>query len=158
MLRRCEFFMKHMVSRSPVVSFPEGIDILAQRIFTYTGAGPYITTIRGMPGIGKSHFGREVVSKLYFQKQGMFIKPHDLEREATQRKKLEYLLLEIDEFDNPYEELIEHRTKDFCGKVPDYRIVIVRDLGRLLDEKLKLSKILGFFDLVVENKDHPDYR
>ncbi|MDO8511194.1 MAG: hypothetical protein Q7S55_03445 [Nanoarchaeota archaeon] len=147
-----------MISGSPVVSFQEGIDALARRIFTYTGTDPYIATIRGMSGIGKSHFGREVVGKLYFKKQGTLTKPHDLEREKQQKGTLDYVLLEIDQFDNSYDELIDLRTRNLCGKVPDYRIFIVRDLGRLLDEKLKLSRILSFFDLVVENKEHPDYR
>lgn len=147
-----------MSSRSPVVSFQEGIDFLAKRIFTYTDTGPYIVTIRGISGVGKSHFGRDVVGKLYFQKQGMFTKPHNLEREVTQRERLEYVLLEIDEFDNPYEELIERRIKDFCGKVPDYRIMLVYELAPLLDKDLALQKMLIFFDLIVENKAHPNYR
>ncbi len=40
----------------------------------------------------------------------------------------------------------------------DYRIVIIRDLGRILDEELKLANILEFFDLVVENKERPNYQ
>src|SRR3989344_4830877 len=112
-----------MVSGSPVVSFQEGIDTLARRIFTYTGTDSYIATIRGMSGIGKSHFGREVVGKLYFKKQGTLTKQHDLEREKKQKGTLDYVLLEIDQFDNPHDELIDLRTRNLCGKVPDYRVV-----------------------------------
>lgn len=133
-----------MISRSPVVSFQEGIDILTQRIFTYTGSAPYIATIRGIPSVGKSHFGREVVGKLYFQKRGTFTKPHNLEREAAQKGVLDYVLLEIDEFDNPYDELIERKTKEFCGKVPDYRIAIIYELAPLLDKTFTLQKIFSF--------------
>ncbi len=146
-----------MISRSPVVSFSEGIDSLTQRILYYSGSAPYITTIRGMPGIGKSHFGREVMGKLYFLKPGTLTKPHNLEREKQQKGDLDYVMLEIDQFDNPYDGVIEQKTKELYGKVPDYRIVIVHDLGRILGEKLKLASILEFFDLVVENKEHPDY-
>ncbi len=147
-----------MLSHSPVVSLTEGIEVVTQRIFTYSGSAPYIVTIRGIPGIGKSHFGREIVGKLYFQKQGTLTKPHDLEREISQKGALEYVLLEIDQFDNPYEEIIERKTKDSCRKVPDYCVLIVYELGRLLDKDITLEKLRSFFDLVVENKEHPDYR
>ena len=66
-------------------------------------------------------------------------------------------MLEIDQFDNPFDGVIEQKTKELYGKVPDYRIVIVHDLGSILDEKLKLARILEFFDLVVENKEHTHY-
>lgn len=144
-----------MVSRSPVVSFSEGIDTLTQRILYYSGSAPYITTIRGMPGIGKSYFCREAMGKLYFLKSGTSTKPHNLEREKQQKGDLDYVLLEIDQFDNPYDKIIEQKTKELYGKVPDYRIVIIHDLGRILSEKLTLANILEFFDLVVENKDIP---
>lgn len=147
-----------MVSHSPVVSFSEGIDVVAQRIFTYAGSVPYVVTIRGISGVGKSHFGREIVGKLYFQKHGTLTKPHDLERELEQKGKLEYVLLEIDEIDNGYGLIIERKTKDLFRKVPDYHIMVVYDLGKMLDEKLTLARILEFFDLIVENKEHPDYR
>ena len=146
-----------MVSRSPVVSFSDGIEVVTQRILTYPGSAPYITTIRGISGVGKSHFGREVLEKLWFSKKGTLTKPHDLEREVSQKRVLEYVLLEIDQFDNGYEEVIAHKVRDSCDKVPDYRIMMVYELGPLLDEKLTLEKMLAFFDLIVENKDHPDY-
>ncbi|MEK6940251.1 MAG: hypothetical protein AABX31_06005 [Nanoarchaeota archaeon] len=74
-----------LLSRSPVVSFQEGVDTVARRIFAYSGSTPYIATIRGIQGVGKSHFGREVVAKMYFQKPGTLTKPHDLEREKQQK-------------------------------------------------------------------------
>ena len=141
-----------------MVSFSEGVEVVSQRVLTYTDAAPYIATIRGMSGIGKSHFGREVVGKLYFQKSGTFTKPHDLGREKSQKGALDYVLLEIDQFDNGYDEVTERKTRDACGKIPDYRVVVVYELGPLLDEKLTLARMLTYFDLVVENKEHPDYR
>ena len=147
-----------MVSRSPVVSFSEGVEAVSQRVLTYTSTAPYIATIRGISGIGKSHFGREVVGKLYFTKQGTLTKPHDLEREKSQKGALDYVLLEIDQYDNAYDEIVERKTRDSFGKVPDYRIAVVHELEPLLDKGLTLQKMLSFFDLVVENKEHPDYR
>lgn len=138
---------------SPVVSFQEGIVVVAKRILSYNSEQPYIATIRGMPQVGKTHFGRGVIEKLYYQKQGTLVKPHDLEREISQ-KKLEYVLLEIDQFDSPYDMLIDTKTKNLYGKVPDTRILVVHDLEPLLGD-LPLDKVLQFFDLVVENDTHP---
>jgi len=146
-----------MVSRSPVVSFSEGIEVVTQRILNYSGEKPFIATVRGISGVGKSHFGREVVGRLYFQKQGTLVKPHDLERELSQKGKLNYLLLEIDEIDNPYEILLERKTKEFCGKIPDYRIAILYELAPLLDSTITWNKLLSFFDLIVENPENPNY-
>ena len=147
-----------MISRSPVVSFQEGIEVVTQRILSYSDSTPYIATIRGMPGIGKSHFGREVIGKLYFKKHGTLTKAHDLELEKQQKGRLDYVLLEIDAIDNAYDEIIGRKTKDSFGKMQDYRIAVVHDLGSILDEKLTLAKILEFFDLVVENKENPSYK
>jgi hypothetical protein len=147
-----------MLQHSRVVSFDEGVDLMARRIFTYMGNDSYLTTIRGVEGVGKTHFGREVIGRLYFQKSGTMVKPHDLEREQRQKGKLDYVLLEVDQFDNPYDELIDLTMKKLCGKVPDYRIMIVHELAPLLDEKVTLSEIFKFFDLIVENKNNPAYR
>ena len=147
-----------MLSRSPIVSFQEGIDIFTQRILYYSGSAPYIATIRGESGIGKSYFGRSVLEKLWFRKNGTLTKPHDLEREISQKGTLDYVLLEIDQFDNDYEQIIEGKVKNLCGKIPDYRMVVVHQLAPLLNSNLTLPRILSFFDLVIENKEHPNYR
>ncbi|MDP3698282.1 MAG: hypothetical protein Q8R47_01710 [Nanoarchaeota archaeon] len=146
------------LSRSPVVSFQEGIDVVARRIFTYSHSAPYIATIRGISGVGKSHFGREVLGKLGFSQRGLFTKPHDLSREQYARDTFKYILLEIDEIDNAYDMIIERKTKDLFCKVPDHRIMVVYDLGRMLDSRITLPRLFSFFDLVVENKKHPNYR
>jgi len=145
-----------MASNSRVVSYQDGVDILTQQVLSFSGQTPYIATIRGTPGIGKSHFGREVLAKLWFLKNGTLIKPHDLERE--QEKTLDYVLLEIDKIDNGYERIIGRHVRDFCGKIPDYRMVIVPELAPLLTSTLTFQRVLSFFDLIVENKEHPNYR
>lgn len=147
-----------MPTRSPVVSFYEGVEVVAARILSYTGPAPYIATIRGMSGIGKSHFGREVLGKVWFSRTGTLTKPHDLERQIRQKEKLDYILLEVDQYDNGCDEIIQRKSRDACGKVPDYRVVILRELASLLDENLTLQKMLGFFDLIVENPENPNYK
>ena len=62
--------------------------------------------------------------------------------------------MEIDQFDSPYDMLIDIKTKHLYGKVPDTRILVVHDLEPLLTD-LSLDDILQFFDLVVENDTHP---
>lgn len=147
-----------MLQHSKVVSLDEGVDLLARRIFTYMGNSPYIATIRGISSVGKSYFGREIVGKLYFQKQGTLVKPNDVAREQQQKGKLDYILLEIDQFDNPYDELIDLKMKKICGKVPDYRIMIVHELAPLLNQNVTLPRMLEFFDLIVENQGNPQYK
>jgi len=147
-----------MLSHSPVVDYREGVDILAKKIRAYEQNAPYIATIRGISGVGKSHFGRGIVEKLWFSKKGTFTKPHNLERELEQKTALEYALLEIDHIDSDYETLIERKTKQLWGIVPDCRVLIVYDLARLLSSDLSLERIFTFFDLVVENKEHPNYK
>lgn len=147
-----------MLSCSPVVDYKQGVEIIANKIRSYEENAPYIATIRGIPGIGKSHFGREVLQTLGFSQHGLFTKPHDLDRDQYTRDTFKYILLEIDEIDNEYQGLIDLELKKLYGKASDNQILVVHQLAPLLDSSLGLEQILKFFDLVVENKEHPSYK
>ena len=147
-----------MLSCSPVVDYKQGVEILANKIRSYEENAPYIATIRGIHGIGKSRFGRDILQTSGFSQRGLLIKPHDLRREQYRRDTFKYILLEIDQIDNAYQDLIDLDVKKFCGKKCDYQVLVVHQLAPLLDSSLSLERILKFFDLVVENKEHPSYR
>ncbi len=147
-----------MLSHSPVVDYREGIDILTSKIRSSEQNAPYVATIRGITGIGKSHFGREVLQTLGYSQRGLFVKPHDLRREQYVQDTFKYILLEIDQIDNEYQDLIDLEVKKRYGTNSDYQILIVHELAPLLGSSLSLEAILKFFDLVVENKEHPHYQ
>ena len=147
-----------MLSRCPVVDYQEGVDLLYHKIESFSGNKPYIVTIRGISGIGKSHFGRDVLQHFGYSRRGLLTKPHDLSREQYARNPLDFLLLEIDWVDNAYQDLIDLTVQKRYGKRCDSQIVLVHQLDPLVDSFQDLEKVLKYFDVVVENMEHPAYK
>lgn len=138
-----------MFSDSFVLNYQEGVDKLAREIFYYRGEGPYIAVIEGVAGIGKTHFGREVVGRILFNKRGKLTKPHDLERDVRQEGILEYYLIENHDADDAVMNL---NAKKFLHKTADKRVLVVSDLAAVLNPpRLTLGMVAGRYGLVVEN-------
>ncbi len=142
------------LNHSPVMDYADAVDFLAGKVFHYGEQRgekkPYIAVVGGFPGIGKTHFCRDIVGKLAFQKKGAVTKPHDLEQCVRQYGKgQDYYLIE--NHDAHYM-LIDNDSKRILGKVPDIRIFMVRQLSGVLNPpELTLEKMLECFNLIVEN-------
>ena len=105
--------------------------------------------IEGITGIGKTHFGREVVGRIHFNKRGKLTKPHDLERDARQEGILEYYLIENHDADDT---VINLNIKKFFHKTADKRVLVVSDLAVILDPPhLTLGMMVRRYGLIVEN-------
>lgn len=134
---------------SPIVNYKQGADMVASRIFLYRGEKPYLAVLYGVPGIGKTHFAKEVIQKVWPAKKGEVVKPHDLARNQYQLHTPDYLLIENQE---SLPLVIEMETKRNFHKTPDLWVLLVSDLAKILDPpRLTLEMILHQFNFVVEN-------
>lgn len=138
-----------VTGHSPVVNYEQGIDIVASRIFSYSGKEPYIATISG--AVGKTTFARDVISKVLYNKRGELVNPHDLRREQYTYRLPDYFLVEIHE---EYLPVVDMETQKLFHKVSDLNVLLVSNLSRLLNPPaITLEKLLQVFNLIVEKKD-----
>ena len=134
---------------SPIVNYKQGADMVASRIFLYQGEKPYLAVLYGVPGIGKTHFAKEVIQKVWPAKKGEVVKPHDVARQQYQRNQPDYLLIENQE---SLPQVIEMETKRNFHRTPDLWLLLVSDLAKILDPpQLTLEMILRQFNFVIEN-------
>ncbi len=135
------------------MDFPEAVDFLAQTILNYSGRKPYVATVEGIAGIGKTHFCREVWNIIGFNKTGTVTKPHDLEREIAQltarKGRLDFYLIENHD---AVQEMIEREAQHYFGKKIDSRILILSSLAPYLNPpEVTIEKLAEVFSLIVEN-------
>ncbi len=142
-----------MAINSLVMDFSEAVDFLAEIILVYEGKKPYVATVEGIAGIGKTYFCRSIWGIIGFNKQGTVTKPHDLRREIfqqnTRKRTLDFYLIE--NHDAGYE-LINREVQQFFDKEINSRILMVSGLSPLLDSsEITLEKLARVFNLIVEN-------
>ncbi len=131
------------------MDYPEAVDFLAQTILNYSGQKPYVATVEGMAGIGKTRFCREVWGEIGFSKRGTVTKPHDLEREVLQKGILDFYLIENHD---AVQEMIKRDVQRHFGKNIDSRILILSSLAPYLNPpEVTIEKLAGVFSLIVEN-------
>lgn len=131
------------------MDFPEAVGFLAQTILNYSGRKPYVATVEGIAGIGKTHFCREVWGIIGFNKTGTVTKPHDLEREILQKGSLDFCLIENHD---AVQEMIVRDTQKYFHKNINSRILILSSLAPYLSPpEVTIEKLAEVFSLIVEN-------
>ncbi len=138
-----------MFTYSPVMDYQEAVDFLAERILDYKEK-PFVATIEGFSGIGKTHFLRDVGGVVGFKRRGTAPKLQDLRREVEERPNLDYYLIERKQYDTLYK-LTEMELERHFNKESDFRILMVTDISTYLNPQISLERLTSVFQLIVNN-------
>ncbi len=132
----------------PFVEYDKGVEILATQVLLHRNEKPYLATIDGFMGVGKTNFALDVLSEVYFNKRGAVVKEHDLEREFSQGMR-EYFLIENH---GAFRPLMNRRLDFFFDKKPDLHILVVSSFANIINFPTeKIEKLRQNYNLIVEN-------